>query len=138
MTFPHGVASGDPLPDRVVIWTRVQTDEPSVPVRWVVAHDAALRDVVATGVADARPECDHAVHVDVGGLEPATSYHYAFATGDAASAVGRTRTLPSSDAERVRFAMCSCAKFNAGFFNAYARIAEHDELDFVLHLGDYN
>ena len=136
MRFAHGVASGDPLPDRVVIWTRVTTDEPSVPVRWVVARDAALGEVVASGVAEAGAERDHAVHVDVGELEPGATYHYAFSVGDEASPVGRTRTLPQRD-ERIRFAMCSCAKFNAGFFNAYARMAERDDLAFVLHLGDY-
>jgi alkaline phosphatase D len=135
--FGHGVASGDPLSDRVVIWTRVTTDEQSVAVGWVLARDVALEDVVASGETHAHADCDHTVHVDVSGLEPATSYHYAFTAGDETSAAGRTRTLPAGDVERVRFAMCSCAKFNAGFFNAYARISEHDGLDFLLHLGDY-
>lgn len=135
--FCHGVASGDPLSDRVVIWTRVTTLEPSVAVSWVLARDVALGDVVACGEAQAHADRDHTVHVDVSGLDPATSYHYAFTAGNETSAVGRTRTLPAGDVDRVRFAMCSCAKFNAGFFNAYGRISEHDGLDFVLHLGDY-
>lgn len=137
MIFAHGVASGDPLPDRVVIWTRVTAEEPSVAVDWVLARDAALTDVVARGSAEGRAQRDHTVHVDVEGLEPATVYHYRFTAAGEESVVGRTRTLPAQATERVRFAMCSCAKFNAGFFNAYARIAEHDALDFVLHLGDY-
>ncbi|HEX3873978.1 MAG TPA: alkaline phosphatase D family protein [Solirubrobacteraceae bacterium] len=137
MTFSHGVASGDPLGDRVVIWTRITTDEPSVTLAWVLARDAALEDIVASGEADAEATHDHTVHVDVTGLEPATCYHYAFTVGDETSPVGRTRTLPAGGVERVRFAACSCAKFDAGFCNAYARIAEHDDLDFVLHLGDY-
>lgn len=137
VAFSHGVASGDPSTERVVIWTRVTTDEASVPVGWVLARDAALEDVVARGEAVARAERDHTVNVDVGGLEPASTYHYGFTAGRDASPIGRTRTLPPAGVERVRFAMCSCAKFNAGFFNAYARIAEHEELDFLLHLGDY-
>jgi alkaline phosphatase D len=75
--------------------------------------------------------------VDVRGLEPSTSYYYAFAAAGERSPVARTRTLPGEGAERVRFAICSCAKYNAGFFNAYSRIAEREDLDFLLHLGDY-
>ena len=134
--FLHGVASGDPLTDRVVLWTRVTTEEESVPVEWALARDAALTDVVARGTATAHAANDHTVHVDPDGLEPDTTYHYRFATGASVSPTGRTKTLPA-DCERLRFAICSCAKFNAGFFNAYAAIAEHERLDFLLHLGDY-
>ncbi len=135
--FAHGVASGDPLTDRVVIWTRVSTDEPAVSVSWTLARDEGLGDVVASGAAPAAAARDHTVHVDVDGLEPGTTYFYGFEALHERSPVGRTRTLPGTDADRLRFAMCSCAKFNAGFFNAYARIAERDGLDFLLHLGDY-
>jgi alkaline phosphatase D len=134
--FDHGVASGDPLTDRVMLWTRVTTAEDSVSVRWLIARDEALTDVVAEGTTTASAEHDHTVHVDAGGLEPGTTYHYAFAVAGAASPTGRTRTLPDA-AARVRFAFCSCAKYNAGFFNAYAAIADRDDLDFLLHLGDY-
>lgn len=137
MTFSHGVASGDPLTDRVVIWTRITTHAPSVAVGWVLTRDAALQDIVASGTADANAAHDHTIHVDVTGLEPAASYHYAFTVAGERSPVGRTRTLPASHVEHVRFATCSCAKFDAGYCNAYARITEHDDLDFVLHLGDY-
>jgi alkaline phosphatase D len=135
-SFEHGVASGDPLADRVVLWTRVTTQEEKVSVGWVVARDEAMSDVVARGTATAHADRDHTVHVDVAGLEPGATYHYRFATGAAVSPTGRTKTLPE-DCERARFAFCSCAKFNAGFFNAYAAIAEHEQLDFLLHLGDY-
>jgi alkaline phosphatase D len=134
--FRHGVASGDPLSDRVVLWTRVTTEQDSAPVEWVLARDEALTDVVARGTATAHAEHDHTVHVDAGGLEPGTMYHYRFQTGAGVSPTGRTKTL-ADDCERVRFAICSCAKFNAGFFNAYAAIADHEQLDFLLHLGDY-
>jgi alkaline phosphatase D len=134
--FQHGVASGDPLTDRVVLWTRVTTDEYSVPVDWVLARDEALTDVVARGTATAHADRDHTVHVDAGGLEPGATYHYRFETTAGVSPTGRTKTL-SDNGDRVRFAFCSCAKFNAGYFNAYAAIADHDGLDFLLHLGDY-
>ena len=134
--FDHGVASGDPLTDRVVLWTRVTTDRVSVPVGWVIANDEALTDVVARGTAIAHADNDHTVHVDAGGLEPGTPYYYRFTGGVSFSPIGRTKTLLAGG-ERVRFAFCSCAKYNAGFFNAYARIAEHAQLDFLLHLGDY-
>ena len=104
---------------------------------WTIARDPELADVVASGEATARGARDHTVSVDVAELEPGTAYFYGFETNGARSPVGRTKTLPGEGIERARFAMCSCAKFNAGFFNAYARIAERDDLDFLLHLGDY-
>jgi alkaline phosphatase D len=134
--FAHGIASGDPLTDRVVIWTHVGTDEDAVPVEWRVARDPGLSDVVATGEASADAGRDHTVSVDVTGLEPGVTYHYGFSALGADSPVGRTWAL-RDDADRLRFATCSCAKHNAGYFNAYARIAERDDLDFLLHLGDY-
>jgi alkaline phosphatase D len=133
--FRHGVASGDPLADRVVLWTRVETDEP-VAVEWTVARDARLREPVATGSVSASPDTDGTVHVDVGGLDPDRTYQYGFAALGERSPVGRTRTL-SDASEHLRFAMVSCAKFNAGFFNAYACIARRTDLSFLLHLGDY-
>lgn len=138
--FRHGVASGDPLSDRLILWTRISVDRAApetVPVSWVVARDPALRDVVAAGQSEATAATDHSVKVDVTGLEPRTRYWYAFEACGERSVVARTQTLPEGAVERIRFAQCSCAKFNAGFFNGYARIAERDDLDFVLHLGDY-
>jgi len=135
--FRHGVASGDPLEDRVVLWSRVTTRAPGpVPVTWTIARDETLRQVVASGTTSAEPDHDRCVHVDVAGLEPATTYWYGFRAQGVDSPVGRTRTLPTSS-RHARFAMVSCAKLNAGFFNAYARLAARDDLDFVLHLGDY-
>src|SRR5262245_53278591 len=119
-----------------MLWTRVETDAESTPVTWRVARDPELTDAVASGETTAEAERDHTVHVDVTGLEPGAIYHYGFRADGEDSPVGRTWTL-RADAERVRFATCSCAKHNAGFFNAYARIAERDDLDFLLHLGDY-
>ncbi len=119
-----------------MIWTRLETDSPSERVSWTVARDRGLRDVVAEGDVTADAEHDHCVHLDVAGLEPGATYFFGFGAGSARSEVGRTWTL-RSEAESLRFATCSCAKFNAGYFNAYARIAERDDLDFLLHLGDY-
>lgn len=137
--FQHGVASGDPLADRVIIWTRVTVDAPDpVPVRWIVARDPDLRDVVASGEAVTGAESDHTVNVDATGLEPATTYWYRFELPvGSASPVGRTRTAPAGRVERVRFAAVSCSSFAAGFFNPYARLAERDDLDAVVHVGDY-
>ncbi len=161
--FLHGVASGDPLPTRVILWTRVSADaamqetwarleaaaassidarrsweqERQVPVSWEIARDRDFRHVVARGLALASADSDFTVKVDAGSLQPATSYHYRFHCLGLASAVGRTRTLPRGAVEQVRLAVVSCSNYPAGFFNVYARIAEHDDLDAVLHLGDY-
>lgn len=136
--FVHGVASGDPLEDRVVIWTRVTTPtaEP-VQVNWKIARDSDLSEIIASGTALAQANADYTVNVDVTGLEPATRYFYQFEALGQISPVGRTKTLPTDGVQNLRFAQVSCAKFNAGFFNAYSRIAARDDLDFLLHLGDY-
>jgi alkaline phosphatase D len=136
-SFRHGVASGDPTPDRVMIWTRVSGVRGEPSLRWWIARDPQGDQQVAEGEAIAAGARDHTVCVDVGGLAPDTVYYYGFARDDDHSPTARTKTLPGDGAERLRFAACSCAKFNAGFFNAYARIAERTDLDFLLHLGDY-
>lgn len=136
--FSHGLASGDPDTDRAVIWTRVDNDSAADRLlRWTVSRDADLRDVVAAGEASPRAEDDFTVRVDVDGLEPDTHYWYAFEADGDRSPIGRLRTLPGAEVDHLRFAVVSCAKYNAGFFNGYARIAERDDLNFVLHLGDY-
>lgn len=139
--FAFGVASGDPLADRVVIWTHVTTgDEESATVTWWVARDAGGEDVVARGTAEAVAERDHTVHVDVAGLRAGTTYWYGFEVEGDASPTGRTRTLPDGHVERLRLATVSCAKFNAGFFNVYDRIADRalaGGVDLLVHLGDY-
>jgi alkaline phosphatase D len=146
--FVHGVASGDPLSDRVILWTRVTPDPDAVPgsgrggnvtVRYLVATDPDLRDVVRRGTVRTGPDRDHTVKVDVDGLEPATTYHYAFELGGQRSVVGRTRTAPEagSTPPDLRFALVSCSNFEGGYFAGYRGIAERDDLDFVLHVGDY-
>ena len=138
--FLHGVASGDPLADRVVLWTRItpRSGDAVVPVRWIVALDPALRRVVRQGSTGAVAARDHTVKVDAGGLQPYTTYYYAFEALGRRSMVGRTRTAPAdaTAVARLRFAVATCAKYDNGYFNAYARIAEAD-VDAVLHCGDY-
>jgi alkaline phosphatase D len=136
--FRHGVASGDPLADGVVLWTRVTTAQSGgVDVSWTIARDAAMSRVVARGTTPTGAERDHTVKVIVSGLEPGTTYYYRFDALKGRSPVGRTRTLPQGSVARVRLGIASCANFPFGYFNAYRRMAERQDLDAVLHLGDY-
>jgi alkaline phosphatase D len=146
--FRLGVASGDPLPDAVILWTRLVADpsaddgglpDQPIPVRWEVATTGRFDDVVASGEAVAEPASGHAVHVDASGLEPDTWYHYRFSVGDVTSAVGRTRTAPEPDdrVDRLRFAFASCQNYQQGFWPAHAHLAEEAGLDLVVFLGDY-
>ena len=139
ISFAHGVASGDPLHDRVILWTRVTTPRwfDDLEVRWQVARDAKMRRVVANGRASANIWRDFTVKVDVDTLDPATTYYYQFTVRGIRSPVGRTRTLPRWNARAARLAMVSCSNLPAGLFNVYALIAQRADLDAVLHLGDY-
>ena len=144
--FLHGVASGDPLPDGVVLWTRVTPSReatpgsgkgPDVVVAWEVARDRAFEKVVARGRRTASATHDHTVHVDVRGLRPGTTYWYRFRALGATSRVGRTRTAPAANADvPVRLGVVSCANYDWGRFAAYRHLAGQD-VDAVLHLGDY-
>jgi alkaline phosphatase D len=137
-SFDHGVASGDPLHDRVIIWSRLtpKSWEHAVAVEWRVARDPQMRQVVAKGRVETDILRDFTVKVDVTGLEPAQTYYYRFSAHGARSVIGRTRTLPR-DAQAARLAMVSCSNLPAGLFNVYALIARRADLDAVLHLGDY-
>jgi len=137
--FLHGVASGDPLADRVVIWTRVEpgSADRKIPVTWRVATDPGLTEVVARGEAKATAERDWCVKVDVTGLRPGTTYYYGFTTAGRSSLTGRTKTAPTGATDRLRFAVVSCSNYPEGYFNAYRNIARRHDLDAVIHLGDY-
>jgi alkaline phosphatase D len=137
--FQHGVASGDPLTDRVILWTRVTPRQPRrvVAVRFIIATDPLLTQVVRRGVARTQPDRDYTVKVDAIGLQAGTTYYYRFDAEGATSPVGRTRTLPVGSTQRLRIAVVSCSNHAYGYFNAYARIAERADLDLVVHLGDY-
>jgi alkaline phosphatase D len=138
--FHHGVASGDPLTDRVILWTRATPPE-GAPARlgvgWVVAEDPQLTRVVAKGQAETGPDRDFTVKVDVAGLKPGRDYWYGFSAGGAVSPVGRTRTLPTGAVKDVMLAFVTCALYPNGYFNAYDHIARSERLDAVVELGDY-
>ena len=137
--FYHGVASGDPLSDRVIIWTRVSPDSTSgeIEVQWYIATDTLINEVVASGTFSTNANRDYTVKVDVEDLSPATTYYFMFNAFGRNSLIGRTRTAPEGDAEHLRFGVVSCSNYEAGFFNAYGRIAARNDLDAVIHLGDY-
>jgi alkaline phosphatase D len=144
--FTLGVASGSPRPDGVVIWTRLAPDplnggglDPQpIELGWEMATDAAFRDIVRHGRERATPEMAHAVHVEVGGLEPRRDYFYRFMAGEAVSATGRTRTAPAQGRgdERLRLAFGSCQHYEQGWFVAHHHLAAED-VDLVAFLGDY-
>ncbi len=145
--FQLGVASGDPAPDGFVLWTRLAPDpfaighgmpSQAVEVQWEVAEDAGFRNVAQKGVALARPELGHAVHVEVAGLKPGRPYHYRFIAGRERSLSGRAMTTPALGArlDRVRFAVAGCQNFEQGYFTAHRHLAEQAP-DFVFCYGDY-
>ncbi len=145
--FTLGIASGDPLADRVVLWTRLAPrpfDEDGgmgpapVTVRWQVADDEGFTRIRAQGEARAEAAHAHSVHVDAAGLEPGRGYFYRFIAGNAVSPTGRTRTAPAAGRmpAHLRLASVGCQNFEAGFYAAYRRLAEED-LDLVIHTGDY-
>jgi alkaline phosphatase D len=137
--FRHGVASGDPLSDRVILWTRISGTTPAARpgVRWEIARDEAFRQIAGRGELFTDASRDFTVKVDVPHLEPGTRYYYRFESEGERSPAGHTRTLPVGDVPRVRLALASCSNMPFGFFNAYRGIADRTDLDAVLHLGDY-
>lgn len=145
--FTLGVASGDPVADGVVLWTRLaprplQGDggmpPDDVPLRWEVAEDARFARLARSGKARAEARWGHSVHVEVTGLAPGRRYFYRFIAGGIASPVGRTRTAPApgSAVERLRICYGSCQKYEAGHYAAW-RHAVEDDPDLILFLGDY-
>ena len=144
--FQLGVASGDPLPDSVVLWTRLAVDPMSpepmppvkVPVRWEIAADERFGKVVRSGRRTTGPELGHSVHIDARGLDAGHDYFYRFRVGDYVSATGRTRTAPGSERRlnRLTFAVTSCQSYQAGYYTAYQQMSR-DDLAFVVFLGDY-
>lgn len=144
--FTLGVASGEPLPDGVVLWTRLALDPLNgggmpardIAVEWRIAKDEQMKEVVQKGTAAAMPTLGHSVHVEVSGLEPARWYWYQFTAGGVESPVGRTRTAPATGAspQKLAFAFASCQAWQGGYYTAFAHMAKED-IDFVVHLGDY-
>ena len=147
--FQLGVASGDPLPDRVVLWTRLAAEplaldgrggmpDRQIPVHWQVAHDERFQHIVREGTEVTDASRGYSVHADPTGLEPGRWYFYRFKAGPHLSPVGRTRTAPAADGAvaRLAFAFVSCQNYPAGYYTAHANLARED-IDVALHLGDY-
>ncbi|WP_407701332.1 alkaline phosphatase D family protein [Virgibacillus dakarensis] len=144
--FSLGVASGDPLPDSVVLWTRLApkplegggAPARNIPVQWELAKDESFHHIVQRGTAIARPELAHSIHVEVERLQSNTVYFYRFNAGGESSQVGRTKTLPAygSSVSSLTFAFASCQQYEHGYYTAYKHLAKED-LDLVFHLGDY-
>ncbi|MEC8429417.1 MAG: alkaline phosphatase D family protein, partial [Pseudomonadota bacterium] len=135
--FRHGVASGDPDNNSLIIWTRVTSDKPFENVTWEVATDAQFNGAVASGVQTTSRERDFTVKVLVQKLQPGKIYYYRFKVSEEVSDIGRTKTLPEGHVSRLGLAVASCSNFPFGYFNAYETIAKDEQVDLVLHLGDY-
>lgn len=140
--FYHGVESGDPTEDHVILWTRVTPDTATIgdiEVFWQIATDTGFTNIVNYGKTLATEDNHYCAKVDVCGLQPSRFYYYMFNALGRNSIVGRTKTAPSatSDNDSVRFAVVSCASWEHGYFNAYESISNRNDVDAVLHLGDY-
>lgn len=140
MLFAHGVASGDPLADRVILWTRItllQYSPQGVQVRWLVSTTPDMQNVVRQGTQRVVAEHDHTLKVDAQGLQAATTYYYQFKTGPHSSIVGRTRTAPTKMVSAIRLAVVSCSSYWSSTWRGYGAIAQREDLDLVIHCGDY-
>ena len=137
--FRHGVASGDPMPDRVILWTRLSVRDFGLTLLgdWEVFEDPEATRLVVSGKFETDASRDFTVKVDAEGLDAGTTYYYRFGYDGWHSALGRTKTAPEGDVSRLRFAVVSCASFGHGYYHAYRAIAERLDLDGVVHLGDY-
>ena len=137
-SFRHGVASGDPLQHRVIIWTRLTTSAAiAETVFWEVAANPQFSSIVASGQVIANEASDYTVKVDVTGLAPGNVYYYRFSHAGDVSPAGRTKTLPSGGVDSISIAVVSCSNYPSGYFNVYDAVSRLDTIDVVLHLGDY-
>jgi alkaline phosphatase D len=138
--FFHGVASGDPLSDRVMLWTKITPPSgnlDSIPVYWQIASDVNFTNVVNFGNTLALASSDFTVKLDVCGLQGGTHYYYVFKALGQNSITGRTKTAPAAGGTDARFAVASCSSYEHGYFNAYESMAKRNDLDAIIHLGDY-
>ena len=136
--FLHGVASGDPLHDRIILWTRLTPNDNAarLEVVWEIASDEAFKQLVNTGKVQTNAAQDFTVKVDADRLQAGTEYYYRFRFGNTVSVVGQTKTLPQRS-DQVKFAVCSCSNYPAGYFHVYKEMALESNLDVIIHLGDY-
>lgn len=137
--FYHGVASGDPLADRVILWTRITLDIPMDPVsvNWEIATDTSFSNIINNGTVSTDSTKDYTIKVDATGLQQNTWYYYRFIYDTLKSVIGRTRTLPTGTVNNVRFAVASCQDYQDGFYNAHRHLSQRNDIDAVLFLGDY-
>lgn len=137
--FNHGVASGDPLFDRVILWTRVTPFKfkSSIKVQWKIATDINMQNVVNSGEFTTNEKRDYTVKVDANGLMPGSWYYYQFSVGGRKSMLGRTKTAEETGLDRLRLAVVSCSSLPHGYFNVYRALAKRNDLDAIVHLGDY-
>ena len=138
-TFAHGVASGDPLADAIMLWTRATPDgaPASLTLAWELSRDGDFKSVVRSGTVEAAASRDYTVKIDVRELEPGATYYYRFRSASADSGTGRARTLPAAGVAAVKLAVVSCANYPAGYFHAYREASRIENLDAFIHLGDY-
>jgi len=139
-TFMHGVASGDPQSDKIILWTRATPlygTDGTLTITFEVATDAAFENVIRNGSAATDADSDYTVKIDVQGLAADSVYYYRFASGTTYSPTGRTKTLPVGSLASLTMAVFTCSNYPAGYFNAYAEAAGHDAIDVAVHLGDY-
>ena len=137
-TFPQGVASGDPTPDGVLLWTRLEPAGGRERVAYEIAADPDFRRLEGSGVVEVGGETDHTLRVVVTGLAAATTYWYRFTARGVTSPIGRTRTAPDPEADvPVRIALASCQDYGGRWFHAWRTLVERDDVDFVLFIGDY-
>ena len=136
--FYHGVASGDPLEDKVIIWTRVtpETSLNKIEVKWKISTSSDFKNIINDGVFITNKERDYTVKVDVNKLNPGTTYYYRFEAFGKESMVGRTKTIINSS-DSLKLVAISCSDYQRGFFNAYGSLANEKNIDAVIHLGDY-
>lgn len=135
--FLHGVASGDPTAEAIVLWTRLSADANVVPVQWQLAEDKQFSRIIRSGDTTTSAQSDYTVKIDVRDLDAGTEYYYRFKAGLVTSPTGRTKTLPAPGIDSVKLAVFSCSNYPAGYFHVYAKAAEINDLDAVIHLGDY-
>ena len=138
VNYDYGVASGDPLSDRVILWTHAKFQDLSdtVNLTWQVASDLEFSKILVSGTAQASSETGYTCKVDATGLLPNQTYYYRFKSGLHTSPIGKTKTLPTGAVSDVKLAVLSCSNFPAGYFNVYSEVARSDA-DVAIHLGDY-
>lgn len=136
--FYHGVASGDPTNESVILWTRVTPEQAgAVNVDYRVATDPGFQQIVTSGQVVTDESVDYTVKIDLGGLQAGSTYYYYFSALGANSLIGRAKTTPAGPVDHLRFGVVSCSNYEGGYFNAYGMLAARNDLDAIIHLGDY-